>query len=217
MRNILIFLAFFSFLGVSCLAQNKYEPLETKMFFQSREEAEKAFLSGEFRYYQPNPKNLVARPPKSSKGLPCPYVVLEEVRESKAGSPAWVILASATLAVFNFDGIPLIDGRCRNRIFEAHPLPLPAGKDGYTPIKGIDYFDGKDGRNGRDGRIIEKESSWMQYVVGIALLGGIIYLMSNRNAGNNTQNVIYIPPVISTPPSEDFPENTSGGGTIPPN
>ncbi len=24
----------------------------------------------------------------------------------------------------------------------------PAGKDGYTPIKGKDYFDGKDGANG---------------------------------------------------------------------
>ena len=26
------------------------------------------------------------------------------------------------------------------------------GKDGYTPIKGIDYFDGKDGVNGKDGK-----------------------------------------------------------------
>ena len=26
------------------------------------------------------------------------------------------------------------------------------GKDGYTPIKGVDYFDGKDGLPGRDGR-----------------------------------------------------------------
>ena len=25
------------------------------------------------------------------------------------------------------------------------------GKDGYTPIKGVDYFDGKDGENGKDG------------------------------------------------------------------
>lgn len=25
------------------------------------------------------------------------------------------------------------------------------GKDGYTPIKNVDYFDGQDGRNGRDG------------------------------------------------------------------
>lgn len=26
------------------------------------------------------------------------------------------------------------------------------GKDGYTPIKGVDYFDGVDGQNGRDGQ-----------------------------------------------------------------
>lgn len=26
------------------------------------------------------------------------------------------------------------------------------GKDGYTPIKGVDYFDGKDGSNGADGK-----------------------------------------------------------------
>lgn len=25
------------------------------------------------------------------------------------------------------------------------------GKDGYTPVKGVDYFDGKNGTNGRDG------------------------------------------------------------------
>lgn len=27
------------------------------------------------------------------------------------------------------------------------------GKDGYTPIKGVDYFDGKDGKDGKDGGI----------------------------------------------------------------
>ena len=26
------------------------------------------------------------------------------------------------------------------------------GKDGYTPIKGVDYFDGKDGKDGADGK-----------------------------------------------------------------
>lgn len=30
------------------------------------------------------------------------------------------------------------------------------GKDGYTPIKGVDYFDGKDGAAGEDGRTPEK-------------------------------------------------------------
>lgn len=26
------------------------------------------------------------------------------------------------------------------------------GKDGYTPVKGVDYFDGKDGKDGKDGQ-----------------------------------------------------------------
>ena len=26
------------------------------------------------------------------------------------------------------------------------------GKDGYTPVKGVDYFDGEDGKNGTDGK-----------------------------------------------------------------
>ena len=36
-------------------------------------------------------------------------------------------------------------------IIDPVELTLPKGKDGYTPQKGIDYFDGKDGTNGRDG------------------------------------------------------------------
>ena len=31
------------------------------------------------------------------------------------------------------------------------------GKDGYTPIKGKDYFDGKDGKDGRDGKDTDEE------------------------------------------------------------
>lgn len=30
------------------------------------------------------------------------------------------------------------------------------GKDGYTPIKGVDYFDGKDGKDGADGYTPQK-------------------------------------------------------------
>lgn len=34
---------------------------------------------------------------------------------------------------------------------ELTPGPIgPKGEDGYTPIKGVDYFDGKDGENGKD-------------------------------------------------------------------
>lgn len=28
----------------------------------------------------------------------------------------------------------------------------PQGRDGYTPIKGVDYFDGVDGTDGKDGK-----------------------------------------------------------------
>lgn len=31
-------------------------------------------------------------------------------------------------------------------------LEGPAGKDGYTPVKGVDYFDGRDGKDGKDGK-----------------------------------------------------------------
>lgn len=31
------------------------------------------------------------------------------------------------------------------------PAPVP-GKDGYTPVKGVDYFDGKDGQDGKPGK-----------------------------------------------------------------
>lgn len=31
-------------------------------------------------------------------------------------------------------------------------IPGRDGQDGYTPIKGVDYFDGKDGANGKDGK-----------------------------------------------------------------
>jgi hypothetical protein len=34
---------------------------------------------------------------------------------------------------------------------EAGGITGPPGKDGYTPQKGIDYFDGKDGQDGKDG------------------------------------------------------------------
>lgn len=39
-----------------------------------------------------------------------------------------------------------------NRELENPPPVNIRGKDGYTPVKGVDYFDGKDGVNGRDGQ-----------------------------------------------------------------
>lgn len=42
--------------------------------------------------------------------------------------------------------IPLVE------VSEPVVIQGPPGKDGYTPVKGVDYFDGKDGRDGRDGK-----------------------------------------------------------------
>lgn len=35
--------------------------------------------------------------------------------------------------------------------FTAEQLAALKGKDGYTPIKGVDYFDGEPGKDGKDG------------------------------------------------------------------
>lgn len=43
-----------------------------------------------------------------------------------------------------FDGAPGKDGK--------DGVDGADGKDGYTPIKNVDYFDGKDGKNGLDGK-----------------------------------------------------------------
>lgn len=43
---------------------------------------------------------------------------------------------------------------------EIERLKIPqvnVGKDGYTPIKNIDYFDGKDGKDGADGKTVTNE------------------------------------------------------------
>ena len=39
------------------------------------------------------------------------------------------------------------------------PAQLEAlkGSDGYTPVKGVDYFDGKDGKDGKDGTVTFEE------------------------------------------------------------
>lgn len=44
----------------------------------------------------------------------------------------------------------------RVRLSDGTVIDVPAimgtpGKDGYTPVKGVDYTDGKDGKDGEDG------------------------------------------------------------------
>ena len=44
------------------------------------------------------------------------------------------------------------------------------GKDGYTPIKGVDYFDGKDGVDGRDYVLTQADK---QEIAGMVDLGDV--------------------------------------------
>ena len=130
--------------------RQSFEPLEKEMFFPSKEACVAAFASWEFRYYMPDPKNL-RTPPSAAKGLPGPGCAHEVVRESKAGSPSWVILAANVPAVFGLDGIPVQDGRCWNAIDEFVWLELPRGRDGINGKDGLNGRNGAPGRNGRDG------------------------------------------------------------------
>ncbi len=146
----------FLFSWGTCFGQN--EPLETKIFFPDRKAAEKTFFEKDFRFYQPDPKNLRTRPPFDAKGLPCAYVALEVVRENSGKSPSWVLLPAGMPATFNSAGMPNMDGRCWNEILEAYPIyedfvPLSMVGKLYGP-SGKDGKNGKDGRNGRPGENI---------------------------------------------------------------
>jgi len=179
---------------VSLLAQS--ESLETKMFFSSRKLAEKAFNSGNFRYYQPNPKNLRSRPPFNAKGLPSAYIVLEEVRENAGKSPAWILLASGTPVVFNIKGVPIRDGRCWNKIMEAYPISssrefIPLSMLGQLQVPGPPGDRGPRGFNGKDGRVLRfnffyyKNLLWEIPIVGI-IVWGIIKILTPNNSSTPT-------------------------------
>jgi hypothetical protein len=55
------------------------------------------------------------------------------------------------------------------------------GKDGYTPVKGVDYFDGKNGQDGEDGYTPQKHVDYwteadiaeIKSYVDEAILGGV--------------------------------------------
>jgi hypothetical protein len=48
-------------------------------------------------------------------------------------------------------------------------IPALQGNDGYTPQKGIDYFDGKDGKDGNDYVLTEADKTEIANTV-VALL-----------------------------------------------
>ena len=47
--------------------------------------------------------------------------------------------------------IKFADGDTFQDKYNSGELKGEQGQDGYTPVKGVDYFDGKDGANGKDG------------------------------------------------------------------
>ena len=171
-----IFILLFGFFIPSLLMAQK-EPIETKMFFQNQKAGEEAFRSGDFRYYMPNPENLKTKPPRLAKGLPCSYIALEEVRENKGKSPSWVLLPPGTSAEFNSNGVPIIDGRCWNKLLEAYPVEKYVSLSMVGKLYGPP---GENGRNGKDGQLVyeESDSSWTTEktwgVIGGAVLGGAI-------------------------------------------
>lgn len=111
------------------------ELLEKGMFFSTIDACQQAYESGEFRFYQPDPENL-RRAPGMAKGLPRAGCALEDVRENKGNSPAWVILSPNVPVIFNNEGNPIMDGRCHNKIHEFMWLPLLRGLPGRDGIKG---------------------------------------------------------------------------------
>ena len=50
--------------------------------------------------------------------------------------------------------------------------PGAAGKDGYTPVKGVDYFDGKDGAPGKDGKDYVLTDADKQEIAGMVEVTG---------------------------------------------
>ena len=170
------------------------EPLEKGMFFGTSEDCRAAYEAGNFRFYQPAPGNLKA-PPVSAKGLPRAGCALEEVRENKAFSPAWVILAPNTPVVFGVDGTPSQDGRCHNKLHRFVELPLLRGLKGDMGPQGPPGRDGIDGRDFTPNLVAKKSSGWCGFwtntgctiltIVVVGAIGGIA-LSGGGGKDNNT-------------------------------
>lgn len=68
----------------------------------------------------------------------------------------WLFILVALLFLLNVVGFIILLNREVHHIYNNYSTAQPEdginGADGYTPTKGIDYFDGVDGRDSRDGR-----------------------------------------------------------------
>ena len=78
--------------------------------------------------------------------------------EEPEGMDNWLDIANSKLNQadnLNITTTPIqggvqIDTTSKNG--ETNSTEVVNGKDGYTPVKGVDYFDGKDGKDGADGK-----------------------------------------------------------------
>lgn len=61
-----------------------------------------------------------------------------------------LIVLVGILTIVQFGQYTGLDSRITDVVRSAYHLGRD-GKDGYTPIKNVDYFDGRDGLNGQDG------------------------------------------------------------------
>lgn len=76
------------------------------------------------------------------------------------------------------------------------------GKDGYTPVKGVDYFDGIDGKDGKDGYTPIKGIDYFDGEMGITnynLLENLPSIQSIELIGNRTFEDLGLSPMT---PSE---------------
>lgn len=55
------------------------------------------------------------------------------------------------------------------------------GKDGYTPVKGVDYTDGKDGSNGKDGYTPERGKDYWTEADQAAMVAEVIAALPKYN------------------------------------
>lgn len=65
---------------------------------------------------------------------------------------------------------------------ETRYIQGPPGEDGYTPIKGVDYFDGKDGKDGKDGYTPQKGIDYVDGKDGYTPIKGVDYYTDAERA-----------------------------------
>lgn len=181
------------------------EPLEKGMFFSSLEACKEAWQAGPdyFRYYQPDPNNM-RTPLSEAKGLSVAGCSQEDVRrnESEIKDP-WVINPAGISVIYDKNGVPILDGRCWNKINKFVPLPplrgLP-GRDGLQGLKGDSGPRGPQGPPGKDFVPGGKYHGWcgIWTDLGCTALavgaGGIIYFATQSGDDKKDGPIVHTDP-----------------------